>query len=72
MRQANLKDEQGIVHAKGCGQSDYTLCGVSIDQCFSSHEEWGEMKETHDKITCRDCINIIEYAKKIKYERIKY
>lgn len=66
MKQVNLKDEQGIVHAKGCTQADYTLCGVSTDQCISDVEDWGEMEETYDRITCKDCIRIIKYAKKLK------
>lgn len=66
MKQVNLKDEQGIVHAIGCGQADYTLCGVSTDQCISDVENWGEMEETYDNITCSHCIRIIKYARKLR------
>lgn len=67
--QINLKDHYNVVHAKGCGQSDYTLCGVSTDQCFSDFEDFGEMEYTTENITCKDCIAIIKYARSIKLKQ---
>ena len=63
-KQENLKDDQGIVHAKGCGQADFTLCGLSTDQCI--FESGSEMEDTYDNITCIDCIRIIKYCKTLK------
>lgn len=67
--QINLKDHYKVVHAKGCGQADYTLCGLSTDQCISDVESFGEMKDTTENITCKDCIAIIKYARSIKLKQ---
>ena len=67
--QINLKDNYNVVHAKGCGQADYTLCGMSTDQCISDYESFDEMKHTTENITCKHCIAIIKYARTLKLKQ---
>ena len=49
-------------HAVGT-QSDYTLCGLSMD---NDPETTGEYDHVNEKITCKQCLEIIRYCRKIK------
>jgi hypothetical protein len=43
--------------------SDYTLCGIALDEDSETNGTW-HLEER--KITCKECIKIIKYCKKIK------
>ena len=49
-------------HAVGT-QSDYTLCGLSMD---NDSETTGEYDYVNEKITCEQCLEIIRYCRKLK------
>ena len=54
-----FKDE---VHFVGI-INDYTLCGLTMD--LDPHT-CGDYINTREKVNCRNCINITNYAKSIK------
>jgi hypothetical protein len=51
-----------ITHIGGA-YSDYTLCGISLDE---TEEDIGNWHLEEGKITCEECIKIIKLCKKIK------
>jgi hypothetical protein len=59
------EDGKKYVHADGVFQpADMALCGQ--DLMGDSYLGWEQAKPTTAKITCENCIRIIEYCKKIK------
>jgi len=50
------------VHFKGT-YNDYTLCGITLD---GDNKTAGGFDNTNERVDCRDCIAIIELAKKVK------
>lgn len=56
------KTDNKINHIGGTF-SDYTLCGISLDE---NEEDFGNWYLGEGKITCKECLAIIKYCKKIK------
>jgi len=56
----------GVVHCGGTG-NDYTVCGLSE----SDDKSIGiVMKETKEKVTCANCIRVIEHCKSVRKSEI--
>ena len=52
-------DEMKGQHVNGVA-SDFTLCGITLD---NDSETAGTYEEKQGKITCKDCLEIINYCK---------
>jgi hypothetical protein len=50
-----------IVHCISAGQADYSLCGHDL----AGDTEYGSAVRTTEKINCEDCINIINFCKRL-------
>lgn len=50
-----------IVHCISVGQSDYSLCG----QDLAGDTEYSSSVRTTEKINCEDCVNIINFCKRL-------
>lgn len=64
IREKIIENGKATVHFLGVGQQDYALCGQ--DLAGDSTLGYEESQGTKEKVTCRDCIAIVEYCKKIK------
>ncbi len=42
---------------------DFTLCGITLD---GDNKTAGEYELVKGKVTCKDCINIVDFCKGIK------
>lgn len=61
-----------IVHSVGALNSEYTLCGLSIDEIISINDSYKDehdiintYRKTKNKINCIQCLKIIEYCQHI-------
>ena len=67
---SHIDEEESYIHANGVLGSDYTLCGCDIygDETLG----WVGGVDTHKKIDCPRCIEVIRYCKKIKRSEYKH
>jgi hypothetical protein len=63
LREKIIENGKATIHFVGVGQKDYTLCGQDLagDRALGYDESIG----TKERVTCRDCIAVVEYCKKI-------
>lgn len=64
LREKIIENGKVTVHFVGVGQKDYALCGQ--DLAGDSKLGYTESQNTKEKVTCRDCIEIVEYCRSIK------
>ena len=66
----NNKTNQVIIHAAGIFDDSYSLCGVDLcgDNCVGL--SYYQAIDTNEKITCEQCISIINHCKQIKKTEI--
>ena len=64
IREKIIENGKATVHFVGVGQQDYALCGQ--DLAGDSKLGYEESQVTKEKVTCRDCISILEFYNKIK------
>mgnify|MGYP003613857238 CR=1 FL=1 len=64
LREKIIENGNVTIHFVGVGQKDYALCGQ--DLAGDSKLGYEESEGTKERVTCRDCIAIVEYCKKIK------
>lgn len=50
-----------IVHCVSAGQSDYSLCGHDL----AGDTDYDSAIRTTEKINCEDCIDIINFCKRL-------
>jgi hypothetical protein len=55
--------DAATIHADGAGGSDYTLCGLTLDNDPGTCGTWTTTKK---RITCDQCIQIIRHCKSIR------
>lgn len=55
------------IHFVGLG-SDYTLCGITLDGDPSTA---GDFDSTTKKVGCKQCIEIVEFSKKVNRNEYK-
>ena len=61
-----------VIHFRSPIQSDYALCGQ--DLAGDSIDERGNYEnsiQTNERVTCKTCIEIVEYCKEIKRNSYK-
>lgn len=56
-------DFKNSVHFTGATGGDFTLCGLTLD---GDTVTTGDFKPTKDKVSCRDCQEIVTYCKSIR------
>ncbi len=64
LREKIIENGNATIHFVGEGQKDYALCGQ--DLAGDSKLGYEKSEGTKERVTCRDCIAIVEYCKKIK------
>lgn len=59
---------KSIVHVGSVLSGDSSLCGHDLagDETMG----WSMGEPTKDKVTCEDCIRVVDYARKIKESEI--
>lgn len=55
-----------IVHCISAGQSDYSLCGHDL----AGDTDYDNAVRTTEKINCEDCIDIINFCKRLPNDAI--
>lgn len=62
----HFADDAGLIHSGPHAGNDYTLCGRAMDGETGDEE----MTLTNRRITCPDCIEIIDFCKGIRAAKI--
>lgn len=55
--------ETSLIHCDGVGGNDFTLCGCALDNDITNTVEVKDFK-----ISCGNCLAIIDYCKTISYK----
>ena len=66
----NNKTNQVIIHAEGIFDDSYSLCGVDLSGDDCRGLSYYEATATEEKITCEQCITIINHCKNISRKEI--
>lgn len=61
-----------VIHFRSPIQSDYALCGQDLaGDSIDDRGNYENSIQTKEKITCRHCIEIVEYCKAVKQSEFK-